>query len=124
MIPHDILMLPRNALAVDSVMKSLLPNSGTLQIRSEGKLYVHHSRRLDTGEELIHLINHEFPTKMTNAEIILKGKGSVDAVFSLSLDEKELAYPLTKLAFEMKNGVIVLSIKDIQHHKSLIVKWK
>lgn len=124
MIPFDVLMLPRNAKQIDLVMANVLLNGTRLNVHSKASLYVHHSYRIDTGEELIHLINHSYPSQIADAEVIVKKIKDVESIFSLSLDEKETNYPLTKVNFEIREAKLFINVKDIKHHKSLIIKWK
>jgi len=123
MIPHDILMLPRNAKLVDMVFSRLLVNGTKLSVHSDASLYVHHSYRADTNEELVHLINHSYPAQMADADVLLKAN-NIEAIFSLSLDEIESDYPLSKVNFETRGAEIFIKVKDIKHHKSLIIKRK
>jgi hypothetical protein len=124
-IPFDMLMMPRNAWQLDAVFATLLPrDQRRLQVITDGRLYVHHSRRTDTGEDLVHLINHGFPGQVAVAGVALRAARKVKGVQSISVDDAENEYPLRCETFEMHGQWLHVRLVDIRHHRSLIVRWQ
>ncbi len=122
-IPYDMFMMPRNAWQLDEVLVSLLPDR-RLQVNTDGRLYVHHARRTDTGEDLVHLINHGFPPQIAMADVALRAEREVQDVVSVSVDDVEDEYPLRRETFEMRGEWLHVPVAGIRHHRSLIVRWQ
>lgn len=121
-IPHDMLMLPRNANQIDEVFARLIPEGLQLKVEGEGRLYVHLSERLDTNEQMVHLINHAYPEQKAELKIFLKINRKVKEVVSFSVDDKDNNYALRKEAFEQKGDQLFIKVKEIQNHRTVIVR--
>lgn len=116
-------MVPRNADAIDEAMAFLAPDGLGLTVSTNEKLYVHRSQRQDTGEWLVHLLNHEYPAKEARAEIQLRSDKTPKSVVSVSVDDKENDHPERKEAFSMQGNLLLIPVAGIKHHRSIIVRF-
>ncbi len=121
-LSHDMLMMPRNARQLDEVLAGLIPDGGRLQVETSGRLYVHHSARTDTCEQMVHLINHAFPEQVAEAHVTLRIERPVKEVVSVSVDDAESGYALRQESFELRDGRLHVRVADIRNHRSLIIR--
>ena len=122
-IGDDWYMLPRNATDIDAVCTWLAPEGFGLKVESHAKLYVHEAARQDSGERLIHLINHEFPARTARADIRLDVAKAPAEVVSISIDESETNYPERRETFSMTGTTLVVQVEDIRNHRTVIVRF-
>lgn len=121
-IPHDMLMMPRNAKQIDEIISYLIPEGFQLKIESDSRLYVHHSDRFDTNEQMIHLINHAFPENKGELNFSLKVNRKVKEVVSFSIDDKDNNYTLRKETFSQNGENLIMKVSDIQNHRTIVVR--
>ncbi len=118
----DNLMLPRNAPQIDALLAGLLPEGIGLDVSTGGKLYVHLAHREDTGEWMLHLINHEFQTKKANARIRLKTEKEPVEIVSVSMDDAE-AFEERSESFSMDGSWLCFNMNDIGIHRTAIMRF-
>lgn len=123
MIRDQWFMLPRNATEIDAAIAWLVPRGFGIRVDSHSKLYVHFAGRADTGEWLVHLINHEHPHKRARADVWLDVSGEPSAVVSISVDDAESGYPERRERFELAGGKLAVPVEDIGSHRTLIVRF-
>jgi hypothetical protein len=123
MIGADWFMLPRNATDIDAVLAWLVPSGFGLRVDTGGKLYVHHAERQDTGEWLVHLINHEYPPRLARADLLLTVPRRPRRVVSISIDDAQEGFPLRREAFEMSGKTLRVPVEDIRRHRTVIVRF-
>ena len=123
MMGEDWFMLPRNAPEIDAVLAWLAPEGFGVKVESSGKLYVHTAARKDTGEQLVHLINHEFPPRTARAEVRLDVRKKPSAVVSISIDDSEHDYPERPEPFRVDGKTLVVTVEEIRRHRTIIVRY-
>ncbi|MFW6107432.1 MAG: hypothetical protein ACOC8A_01950 [bacterium] len=116
-------MLPRNATEIDAVLAWLAPRGFGLRVETQGRLYVHFAEREDTGEWLVHLINHGHPQRAAHADVWLDVPGRPAAVVSVSIDDGEEGYPERKESFELEGAKLLVPVEDIRSHRTVIVRF-
>lgn len=123
MIGNEWLMLPRNAARIDAAMAWLAPRGFGIRVESHGRLYVHFARRTDTGEWLVHLINHEHPHGLCRADVRLDAPRRPSEVVSISMDDAAGGYPERCERFQWAGGALDVSVEEIRSHRTLIVRF-
>ncbi|HUT37373.1 MAG TPA: alpha-amylase family protein [Planctomycetota bacterium] len=116
-------MLPRNATEIDAALAWLVPQGFGIQVETHGKLYVHFAEREDTGEWLVHLINHEHPHKTARADVRLDVTRKPAAVASISIDDAAEGYPERKERFQLAGATLTVPVEDIRAHRTVIVRF-
>jgi hypothetical protein len=122
MIGEDWFMLPRNAGQIDAVLAWLVPDGFGIHVETHGKLYVHFAERQDTGEWLVHLIQHE-PQKTARADVRLDVPAKPSAVVSISMDDAEDGYPERKERYQLAGLRLTVPVEDIRSHRTVIVRF-
>lgn len=121
-IPAAMHMLPRNAHKLDELFSFLLPDGLALRVDTPSSIYVHHSVRADTSEQLIHLINFSYPEQTAYADVRIRLGSEPHSVVSVSLDDTDTDHAPREEAFEMQGDWLMVRVAKIQHHRSLIVR--
>lgn len=121
-ISTDSIMMPLNAAEIDTLVSWLVPGGLGLHVESDGRLYVHQVRRTDTGEIMVHLINHEYATRAARAVVRMEVAQMPKEVVSISMDEGESDYPERKELFTMAGLTVIVPVEDIQKHRTVIVR--
>jgi hypothetical protein len=122
-IRDDWLALPRNATEIDAAMAWLLPDGVGLRVDTNGKLYVHHAVREDTGELLVHMVGHEYPQKTARADVHLRVSGKPKSVVSVSTDDEQEGYAERPESFRMVGDELVVPVEEIRNHRTVIVRF-
>lgn len=123
MMGEDWYMLPRNATEIDAVLGWLMPEGAGVQVVSHSKLYAHVAARSDTGEQLLHLINHDDPSRPARAEVRMEVPRKPSGVVSISIDDVESDYPERVEDFRLDGNVLLVSVEEIRRHRTLIVRF-
>ncbi len=116
-------MLPRNATEIDAAIAWLVPDGFGIEVATGGKLYVHFAEREDTGEWLVHLINHEHPHKTARADVQLDFAANPAAVVSISMDDAEQGYPERKERWRFSGSALAVPVDDIRSHRTVIIRF-
>ena len=119
--PED-LMMPRNAGQIDCLIRWLVPEGLGISVSTRGKIYTHHAERPDTGEQMIHLINHEYKTRTACATVRVRLETAPAEIVSVSMDDKE-DFPEREETFTMESGTAVFRIHDIGLHRTAILRF-
>ncbi len=123
-IGADWFMLPRNAAEIDDVMAWLVPGGFGIRVDTHGKLYVHATARKDTGEWLIHLINHEHKDKKTTrAELRVEVPAKPRAIVSIALDDAEKNYAERRERGQLAGTTLTIPIENIRAHRTVILRF-
>jgi len=123
MIGEDWLMLPRNATQIDALIAWLAPDGFGVRVETHGRLYVHFALREDTGEWLVHLVNHEYPGRTARADVQLEVQSGPRSVVSISLDDGEEGYPERRESFQVLGHKLSIPVEDIRRHRTVIVRF-
>ena len=83
----------------------------------------HFAARRDTGEWLVHLINHEHPARTARADVTLDVDRRPRSVTSISLDDAERNYPRRKERFTLAGGKLTIPVEDIRRHRTVVVRF-
>lgn len=116
-------MMPRNAHLIDEVISCLVPEGFDLQVDTVGKLYVHYARRTDTGELLVHLINHEFDRRRATAHICLCCDREPAEIVSISVDDEDSGFEERNEDFAKDGNTVRITVSDIKVHRSVIIRF-
>jgi hypothetical protein len=123
MMGEDWYMLPRNAPEIDALLAWLAPEGFGVRVESAGKLYVHLAARADTGEQLVHLINHEYPPRTARADVRLEVTRKPLSVVSVSIDDAETDFPERVENFRMEGSKLLVPVEEIRRHRTVIVRF-
>jgi hypothetical protein len=120
-IASDDIMMPRNVGDLDAAMTWLLPRGTGVEVRTNGRLYVHFAERPDTGDLLVHLLNAEGPDRRARADVTIE-VDSVSSISSVSYDDEATGFAERKEIWKSKGNRVSVPVKDIRIHRTVIVR--
>ena len=121
MIPVDDILVPRNTEQIKSVLDFLMPEGCGIEVKTEQKVYVHTSKRVEKGELFVHLINYSYPDSEASVEVVLDIDNSPAKVVTIAVDDHDTDFAEREEEFEFNDGKLRIDVAGIKHHRSLII---